>query len=545
MSSFYPHNKPPEFAYTTEFLTVGNDWRGASYSNTVYPGLYSPKGNMVVNKALTNLEILLNSARAAELSFLNATGINLENPNASSIFRNINKILNSKETFERGLKYMEELNKIGRIKDEKTHTYRDVSSFFETYLNQELLKLDGRKIVHMTPEQIKQQINDIISNALIRTYRQVKDFIDKQGNRRLMMGDSGVGKAAADISTGEHAEQAVTDMIKVIKELQTTGAFGDYGYLFNIGEGDLLNQVKNLKKQKRNAKRRKTKGSPDKYKEASVTSNYQGNILELITTLVASQLGNTNINNSGLTIKGVHTGQMNQMKADSILLVGRGNIDINKYFKDYISDTQSTDYTSVRAQNVYAIKNFLDRLGDNIEHVIMISDKNLSITANFKGAEAQREAKLRDIGQMLGEFGVKVSTNLINYLANCGPGMVQGECNGEIKTMLQTMIGYFLFDHLEINVGVKASGPNVVNLLNISGMYIPLSVYLEGLLKSIKEVTGNPSSFVNVTIHLSGPTSADSDWTEGVWKDFREQRELDSYLSYKIVKDIASFISGL
>ena len=107
------------------------------------------------------------------------------------------------------------------------------------------------------------------------------------------------------------------------------------------------------------------------------------------------------------------------------------------------------------------------------------------------------------------------------------------------------MIGYYLFDHLEIHVGAKASGPNVVNLLNVSGMYIPLSVYLEGLLQKFKNIISDPSSFVGVTIHLGGPTSAPSEWTEDTWKDFREQHEVESYLSYRLLRDIASFISSL
>ena len=544
VSSFYPHGKPPEFAYTTKFLTVGHDWKGAAYANTVYPGLYSPKGNMVAAKAITNLESLMNSARAAELKFLASTGINLEDPSASNIFRNINKILNSKQTFERGLKYMEELNKIGRIRDEKTHTYRDVSSFFATYLNQCLKQLNGQKIIRMTPPQIENLVNHIIGQALIKTYSQVKDFIDSEGNRRLMMGDSGVGKAAPDASKGEQAVQAINDMIKVIKDLKGTGAFGKFGYLFDLGEKDLQEHIKEVQGKKRK-KSKKPKAASGKYNEAKVKGNYQGNILELITTTVAAHIGNINVQNQGLTIVGKHTGQLNQMKADSILLVGRGDINIEKYFGNYMQDVKESGYTSKRAQNAYAVKKFLDRLDDNIEHVLMISDKNLSIKADFKGVDAQKQMKLRDVGQMLGEFSIDMSDELINYLANCGASMVQGDYNGEIKTKLQTMIGYYLFDHLEIHVGVKASGPNVVNLLNVGGMYIPLSAYLEGLLQKFKNITSDPSSFVGVTIHLGGPTSASSEWTEDEWKNFREQHEVQSYLSYKLLKDIASFISGL
>lgn len=549
MSGFYPHGKPGVFAYTQHFVDAYGGRTGyLAEANTKYPGLNGDQGHSVIIKALWNLQSLINSARAAELAFLRDTGIELSDPNASNIFRNINEILNSKETFERGLKYMEELSKIGRVKDEKTHTYRDVSSFLETYLNQELKQLSAEDIIHMTPAQIKQEINNVIGNALKLTYTQVKDFIDSEGDRRLMMGDSGVGKAAPNSATGEQAYQAITDMISAIEKLQKLGDFGRFGYLFQLNEQNLAQRVRDLQSEKnKNKGSGKSKAATGKYNETNMKSNYQGNALELITSTVAAMLGNINIKNPGLTIQGSHTGQLNQMKADSMLFVAKAPINVDEYFKEYSELTKqikNSGEDSVRMQNVQALRDFLDKLSDKVQHVIMISDKNYSIKADFDGIEAQDKMRLQDAGRMLSRFGVDQITELITYLANCGSGMVQGAVNDAVRTELQSYIGYFLFDHLHIEIQGSQPSVNVVNLMNVSGLYIPLSVYLEGLYNSIQDAAANPSSFVSVSISLGGPT-VQSVWTAETWAHFREEHETQSFLSYKILKNIAEFISGL
>ena len=77
-------------------------------------------------------------------------------------------------------------------------------------------------------------------------------------------------------------------------------------------------------------------------------------------------------------------------------------------------------------------------------------------------------------------------------------------------------------------IEVKVSGPkssvNVVNLINVGNIYIPLSVYLEGVYNAIQDAASNPSSLVSVSISLGGPT-VQSEWTPQTWGEFREEHE--------------------
>lgn len=530
MGTFYPHGKPSSYSYTQHFLDVGHDTAGKAVANTEYPGIGSQSHSIVI-KALMNLKSIMNAARAAELAFLRDTGIDLKNPNASNIFRHMNEIFNSKQTFERGLQYMRSIAQSGKNM-EKGEMYRDVSRYFGTYLRKtlktELTGLTGPRILKLSPGQIKSLINQIIGNALVQTYEAVQDFIDTDGSIRGKFGASGKGKSGP--SGTEREVQAINDMITAIRKLQSMNVFGNYGHLFDLDVNSLAQMA--------TSRTKRVSINKKKYNSAQVDANFGGNILELITTTIAAEIGNINIANSGLTITGVHTGRMNQMKADSMLFVGRGTINTGDYLK-YVNK----GLNSVRTQNIDAIDRYLKKLDSNLRHVIMISDKNYSIKAGFKGVNAQEKMNLHDAKSMLYRFGVGDVTALINYLANCGPSMVQGDVNGEVRTQLQTMIGYFLFDHLQVQVS-GSSNVNVVNLLNVSGMYIPLSTYLEGIYNSIQKVATNPSSLVSVTISLGGKTE-ESTWTAGTWSSFRQSHETQSFISYRILKGIADFISGL
>ena len=528
MSGFYPHGKPGYYSYTEWFTVVGHDEARESEAHTKYPGLNADNGEQVVVKALMNLQALIDGARAAELAFIKDTGIDInDSNNASNIFRNINLILNSKQTFERGLQYMRSLQNAKSF--EKNKMYRDVSRYFSTYFQKAVREemsgknMNKSNLVKMNKSEIEALINNIITNALLKTYGAVRDFIKEDGSIRGKFGKK------AQSHTGETEVQAITDMIEVIQKLGDSGAFSQFGYLFNMKTADLM---KNNNAELINLKTKTFKG-------AQVDTQFGGNALELITSVVAAEIGNINIQKSGLTITGQHTGQSNEMKADTLLFVGKGSVNPD----DYLSYVDKGLTDSVRVQNVDALQRYLDKLEDSVQHVIAISDKNYSITSDFNGIQAQEKMKLQDVGIMLTRFGVDQVPELINYLANCGAEMVQGEVADEVRTELQTYIGYFLFDNLQVEIN-GSSKVNVVNLMNVSGIYIPLSVYLEGLYNAIQDAAGHPSSLVSVSISLGGPTEQNI-WTPATWGAFREEHETQSFISYKILKNLADFITNL
>lgn len=75
----------------------------------------------------------------------------------------------------------------------------------------------------------------------------------------------------------------------------------------------------------------------------------------------------------------------------------------------------------------------------------------------------------------------------------------------EIRSWLATLFAYFLFDDIgNIGVNIKGSTLTALHIMNLNGVYIPLSVILDrfaaALENSITQGISSPSSFVRATI---------------------------------------------
>jgi len=521
-SSFYPHHGPSKYSYTSAFGQNNREKTAAqAKANTAYSGVATQAGNKF--KILFNLKILIDGARSAEAAFLASTGIDLSNGvTAKKLFENFNLILGSKEVFERNLALISQMSK------NKTTEIEDPSKIFYSYLQKSIKKnglAENFNIRKSTKEQLANFIDKVIGEALEKTYNNYKEFIDKNGNRKTLIGNA---------KSNVQYINAYTEIVGAIKKLQGTGIFYKYSHLFNIGK--LLKESSD------------TNGNivaqPNITKESF---DRGGTVLEFIEATVGAELQRIHLSNSNaggtLRIIAEQTGgaEYNTQKADVTFGYATRQVDFNPMKKAFAN---RSDDDSVRLQNVKALDNYLNTLTTAMKSIVFVSDKNYKIKAGWKGVKAQDAMTLANAQAMLGHFGVDGVDALIDYLANCGPDMIQGTANGQVETALAAQIGYYLFDHLEIT-GNMTANTNVVNVINVSGLYIPLSVYLEGVYKSLEINLNNPSTdLVKVSIKYGG-TSPTIPWTAAAWADFRTGRENQTKIKYYILRDINSFISNI
>lgn len=511
--TFFPHDEPSKYAYTSDFYDVSEKAGRQAFWNTQY---YASIQYGTTNfKILDNLQTLIDGARQAELSFLADTGVDITNgDNAKKIFENMNLILNSQKLFERNKQLMQQFTK------NKNVELKDPSKFFFTYLKQGIEKYAIEKhfnVKKAAGPQLKQVLDQIMGYALEHTYSM---YITTQ------KGES-----------EQQVQAAMQEMVQAIQNLQNTGVFSQYADLFKLKD-KLLEGAD--KKGIVVSKPKMTIGSFDK----------GGTPLELVTSVVTAEMAKINcINQSSdfsLQITGGETGSsaFNEQKGDSMLAFATGEIDFSQM--QQIFEKHKKDDGSTRLQNINAFQEFLDKFGDKIKHLVVISDKNYTINANWRGFHAQEPMTLENAEAMLGKFDVPNIQELIDYLANCGPDMIQGDVTSQVETEIASYIGYFLFDHLEIT-GSPTSATNVVNVINLGNTYIPLSVYLEGVYNSLSAHLNGMTSdnLVEVTISLDGNTTAPSKWTEDIWNEFRSDREKSSTLAYKVMQDIAQYVTEL
>ena len=527
LTSFYPHKGPSKYAYTTDFGSERNRDKTASAAkaNTAYSTIATQAGNKF--KILYNLKVLINGARKAELAFLSATGIDITSEKiAKEIFVNFNLILNSQKLFERNLDMFQ------AISEGYEGKLIDPTKFFHSYLNQAINKYAVAKnfnINQASGKQLEKLLDTIMFEALEKTYLKCQEVIDKQGNRRILEGGDTKKR-------GEKSSQSFKEMVEVIRKLRNTGIFGKYSSLFNL-EDTLRSLADN-------------QGFIVKKPNYTLYSTDQGGTaLELITSVIAPEFARihlTNYSPSGtVTISGEQTGgkAYNQQKGDTVIAYATSSVDLSQMQPYFSKQTDKSD----RVKNIKALQEYLSTVGNQIEHILFISDKNYTIRANWGGASAQEKMSLENARAMLGLFGVPGINGLIDYLANCGPDMIQGDdANAQVRTTLASYIAYFLFDHVEIT-GTE-SGPNVVNIINLSGTYIPLSVYLEGVYQSLEKRLLNLNTTANYLVKVElefGGIEPSHEWTVGTWESFREGREQKSYIAYHIMMDIADFITEL
>lgn len=525
-SDFYPHKGPSKYAYTTAFYDFRRQTGEAAKANTNYSSIAVHAGNKF--EILSNLKLLIDGARNAEVAFLTDTGIDLsQGINAKIIFENFNLILNSEELFNRNLALLKE------IAQNETGSFRDPSKYFFSYLSKYIKeygiaqKINTRKLVG---PQLKKFANEVIGRALEDTYRDFKEAVDGSGKSRQLNGNS-------KLKNNEKYRGMYTEMADMIQKLRRLGVFGKYASLFKIDS--LAEEAAN------------TTGQIVRKPHLTINSfDNGGTPLEIVSSEVTSRIAQmhstTSSGGSTLIITGALTGgdKFNKQKGDSMIAYATSKINFNQMAKFFPTNGSKG---STRVQNIQALREYLQTVGNRIKHLLVISDKSYHIHANWRGVHAQEPMSLANAQAMLEQFGVPEVEALINYLANCGSGMIQGDVNAQVRTTLASYIAYFLFDHVEIS-GINNIGTNVVNIINLNNTYIPLSVYLQGVYDSLNANLNNldqsASTLVNVTVSLGGiaPTTP---WTPAAWQGFREGREQNSFINYRITQDIAAYITNL
>ena len=127
--SFYPHGGPKEYSYVSAFYDFREKTGAEAKANTAYNGIGEKGGG--IPQVLINLQMLVDGARNAEMTFLADTGIDLTNGNnAKAIFENFNLILNSQQLFARNLAMFKQLSQGVNNK------LIDPTKYFYTYLAQ-------------------------------------------------------------------------------------------------------------------------------------------------------------------------------------------------------------------------------------------------------------------------------------------------------------------------------------------------------------------------------------------------------------------------
>ena len=199
----------------------------------------------------------------------------------------------------------------------------------------------------------------------------------------------------------------------------------------------------------------------------------------------------------GTIAGGVVNSGLSGMKADNIITF---NIDTQQ-----VQDTidKLTPFSG-RPQFVEEISN-LEEAVKNINNgfIIYSSAKNYSYNENFKGFSSGEEINMSTLKTVMSSVSLQTKAEqIIGAILQLANGAIGAKIldKADIEEQLAHYIAYLLFDDVEQIGKINQSGSNSLHLMNLNGIYIPLSVILHSLANAIEDVEANPRRIVNVTI---------------------------------------------
>lgn len=540
MSKYRPFPFPPsqEYSYTTEFQEM------FPRPGAVAEGLFSIKSGILSapinsnSKVIVNLRELASASKTAEQSFLNSYfGKDITTNNWGELIKGFNLIFSNKDIFERNL------NLIKQVSEGDRNTYTQIESYFSTYLTKATKEVLGQyrveKLGIFTDNlqgNMDKLLNRIIQKAMNYLYS-AKDFKDKNGN--IITNPTNKQKQELE------SLKAYEGLLNIFSQLEKNSFFASIKDLFN-----LETYVKDVIKQKQDNSKNGTKKRLPQIKSSlygdvkGKTSEYFGG---LFAKSVADNFKTQRIDGGDIdfVVDASVTGAAG-VKSD-ITWVAAANFDL----EEFLGINAKGQDRSNRVNIIQNYENFFNKMKDAYGHIVFISNKNYNINLKFSsrgGALAQERTTLENVGSLLAQVRSPIDVdNLIDVLSNSGDGMILGDAPDEILHTIATQIGHFLFDDLSIDISVESSGLNRVHLFNLSGVYVPLSVFLEATLHSLLNAQQHVDDFVRVNFLPGGPTSGEGyrpwgdDWSQ--FEKFRQDRIRQSYITIHFMKDFANFIT--
>ena len=530
-SGFFPSHAPVWWSYTSAFLENANHGFvvvGERASSKLTGARVSSLRDSWSNpKVIVNITNLMNSARASELAFLAKYGLGNPGDNWSELIQAFNYMFQTRDAFERNIQVLKQV----QDKTDSTKIYHDFVSFFSGYLQKaarDVIREKGVDLVHANLQSLLPKMTTQIIQRAVRNLFKETDYVNDNGKI--------VFNAKKDEKKNMQQIQAYRNILEILSY------FKNNDFLKGITkELDLTNFITDTANQMYENKQNHTSKALPLIKSTITNGNAKGSVQELFQSVflqaAADQLqGETD--SDLLKVKwDVHRTGTSGVKADVIgyHIAAQGGVD----YSLLESQAGADDSNRVNAINKY--EEFFRRYSEARGEIIFVSDKNYQIKSDFGGFMAQSNVTLSNLEALLNKVGAESTGELVDFLANCGEGMLLGNKDTEVLDAVAVQIGHFLFDDLTITGAV---GINRVHLLNLSGIYMPLSVYLDAILKSITEAMMDVQSLVHVTFHGGGGPAA-SPWSgKGDFDTFREQREDNSYVNVKFMKNFASFITA-
>lgn len=525
---YYPYGGPSKFSYTQDFKEKFQSTGAKAYLNVNLKGFFGANINSSSGiRALANLKEQYLRAREAENRFIAEHNLlingKVSNGSWKDIITAINEFYSTKEVFERNIQIIKQ-------RDENGGAYANALRYLPTYIEdaaEEIFK--NRRWTKMRPDTLMYKIlHDGLERMIKMTDSQLEDNTIKIGRR----GKEPKGKAL-------QAYQSMKYLVDILGDRKNPFA-------------QLLAKSLNLQSYTQELIDTFATGTSATIKvpEIKVSTTGTGTIAEMSSAASIQYFMDALSSVLGIGPKG--------FKVD-VLTHNLGAIG-DMIFNDMQGSSARDESKRVNAVNefVKAYNKLAQQLTDAHGEIVQISNKNYIINSDFKnkyhGFTAQGDTTLKNFQafmSVLPNTGINLD-ELIDYLANVGEyqdgeSMIIPSPDMNILSGIATQIAYFLFDDIDIQMPEQLSNINRVYIMELSGVYVPLSIVLEGvyngLLQTVDSITAEAQADVSVEVTGGGDT-AELPWdSEEVFERFRQGRIDKTKISFHFLSNFTEFIT--
>ena len=504
---------------------------------------YVIAGNSLISLAM--------SERNKEIDLIRSAGFDVNNVDDIKIFiERFNEILMGKQQFDNArtrLKFA--LNEKNQSKEYRAPTIASwFTSYLGTALNKNINSFIGKNkgaLISQDFSSWASELDNIVNKSIRQAFKKMLTEVTSAKNKELY-GDSEQWKQVYEISQQiEHFNDYFVEMIR---------SKIDFSRIKNIFQNEAVNIQK-----KSHRGIRKVIDSPEglNLKSESKSRSIGGSVEEYLMNILNSiGAGASKASSSGSR---VFTSE--KIKTDNVTLFNyEATIDSTQMSQNLVDLLNQELYNATSINNAAQIMDsFYEKYLSQLDNSFIVygSTKSYSMSDSFKGFSAGTSRKLSEAQAVLAEAGVSNSSSVedyINVAYNTGSGAYfsgrRAEVEENLKVALMSAAAHLLFDDW-VSIGESPKGgAKAIHVLQLEGINLPLSVFLEASGRAMIEATSDIEAMVKVNIKLPGTINYQNPMKVGhksevlaAWEAQANQAKNESTFSMHFLMNFKSIVS--
>ena len=370
---------------------------------------------------------------------------------------------------------------------------KSIISFFPTYLRQQLQEefRDGGRLSSKVIQRFTTNNNVSIEEAVREIMEQELPNIVHSALMRMLSSQNNVETK----NIGQEYRNAYQQLYDELNRLGADNPLTQEIYdIYRIDELKelILQKVMRIETSNGNAKIRK---NSNLYKKLFFDLHARGGytletIANMTTNIVLDGIQGGSVHTGNVRVdRGNHKSQDTGMKADCIITL---NIDTTPV-EEMIDSWNMEGGTVNREKSVQKIEELYNKVKDiDNGFIIYSSAKNYTYNDKFSGFKAGTDISLKTFENVMSNVSWQSNFNaVVGVILQIADGAIgQNVINKpELENLLARNVAYLLFDDVE-QIGIEnQSGANALHVLNLNGVYIPISLILFALADAIDNVS--------------------------------------------------------